>query len=134
MFWIHMLGPATVPRTHDGRGAAESGGGSARQGTPRPARAHPRATRARGEPSSGLREPSRTRRNGRDRGHGGGALRCHGDDAGRVLRAVRPGAQAARAGAAAADLTTLDPLVLAVLPASCGAPVAKPPLVAAKAP
>src|SRR6266581_433608 len=108
MFWTHMLGPATVPRTHDGRGAAASGGGSARQGTPRPARAHPRATRARGEPSSGLREPSRTRRDGRDRGYGGGALRCHGDDAGRVLRAVRTGAQAARAGAATAELTGGD--------------------------
>src|SRR5712692_1163088 len=52
MFWTYMLGPATLPRTHEGRGAVASGGGSAGPGTPGPARAHPGATCARSEPSS----------------------------------------------------------------------------------
>src|SRR5712692_6249814 len=114
MFWTYMLGPATLPRTHEGRGAVASGGGSAGPGTPGPARAHPGATCARSEPSSGVREPGGARRDGRDREHGGGALWRLGGDAGRVLRAVHPGAQAPWAGASAPELTTPDPLVPAL--------------------
>src|SRR5437660_5365574 len=49
------------------------------------------------------------KKNERHRGHGGGALRREGDDAGRLLRAVRPGSKDPWARAPAARARTHDP-------------------------